>query len=389
MRRHVSFIVSALCALCWVACSDNRGGGTIITDAKPPPSDITGFVRDGEPCVANHQCISGLCIEFGGKAAAGLRCASVCKDSSECPQLAGWSCAKDDDSAQLGCICVGDGPKPGQCNVDGDCDGKPDREAIKETCNGEDDDCNGEVDDVLSNAPGSKLYHRDADGDGFGDSGNGKWLCEPKDGWVLDATDCNDGDKESFPGGLEVCGDKLDNDCDFEVEDPDVCGLRPIEVPDLKQGISAQLSQCDLDGSVAAAYDVKEIVAKQDKTHIKFTVRLRGSPETTVCSSYKLTFGDKGALDAVVYIYRPATLACAPLPVSEAYASGQPFTSQTSYGFNAANPGHVSFVVPKSEFFGLVPDPTYQLRACTNATADATKDLTDCATDTCITPVHR
>lgn len=390
MKPKISLIIAVLCAFA-SACSDNRGGGTIITDSKLPPSDITSFIKDGDPCVADHQCISGICTEFGGSAGGGLRCAAPCKDSSDCPQLQGWSCVPDDGSGLQGCACVGEGAKPDQCNVDGDCDGKPDREAVKETCNGEDDDCNGVVDDVPSNSPGSKLYHRDADGDGFGDSNNGKWICEQSDktGWVLDATDCYDDDKDAFPGSVEICGDQKDNDCDFELEDKDVCGLTPIEVPDIKGGISAQLAQCDLDGSIAAAFDVKEIVAKQDKTHIKFTVRLRGSPETTACSTYKLTFGDKGALDAVVYIYRPATLPCAPLPAFEAYAAGQPFSSTTTTGFNAANPGHVSFVVPKSEIFGKVPDPTYQLRACTNSTGDATKDITDCVTDTCVTPVHR
>jgi hypothetical protein len=59
-------------------------------------------------------------------------------------------------------------------------------------------------------------YYEDSDGDGHGNP----WsthpygdMCYPLSGWVADASDCDDGQAESFPGNDEVC-DGLDNDCD-------------------------------------------------------------------------------------------------------------------------------------------------------------------------------
>ena len=42
-------------------------------------------------------------------------------------------------------------------------------------------------------------FHRDADGDGFGDPGKSVEECEVPQGYVTDASDCDDGDKEANP----------------------------------------------------------------------------------------------------------------------------------------------------------------------------------------------
>ncbi|MBX2799990.1 MAG: hypothetical protein KTR31_20080 [Myxococcales bacterium] len=77
-------------------------------------------------------------------------------------------------------------------------------------CDGIDNDCNGLVDDTP--ADGVVLY-ADADGDGFGDPALPLLTCSEVDGFVSDATDCDDTSDLALPGGTEVC-DGLDNDCD-------------------------------------------------------------------------------------------------------------------------------------------------------------------------------
>ncbi|MEI6511107.1 MAG: putative metal-binding motif-containing protein [Candidatus Uhrbacteria bacterium] len=78
-----------------------------------------------------------------------------------------------------------------------------------EVCNGIDDDCDGSIDDGAD----MSTYYADIDGDGFGDATMTQDACEPGPGWVLDATDCDDADANTYPMAPESC-DGLDNDCD-------------------------------------------------------------------------------------------------------------------------------------------------------------------------------
>jgi N-acetylneuraminic acid mutarotase len=57
-------------------------------------------------------------------------------------------------------------------------------------------------------------YHRDADGDGFGASGDVSDACTGSvpPGYVIDASDCDDGNAQVHPGAAEV-NDGLDNQC--------------------------------------------------------------------------------------------------------------------------------------------------------------------------------
>jgi len=56
-------------------------------------------------------------------------------------------------------------------------------------------------------------WHQDGDGDGFGDPEVSQESVEGPAGWVLDGTDCDDGDPAVHPGAEEVC-DGEDDDCD-------------------------------------------------------------------------------------------------------------------------------------------------------------------------------
>ena len=85
-----------------------------------------------------------------------------------------------------------------------------------EVCDGRDNDCDDEVDEE---AVDPSTWYADADGDGFGDAGATAAACTAPEGYVADATDCDDGDATAHPGGTEVCGG-VDEDCDGQ-EDVD------------------------------------------------------------------------------------------------------------------------------------------------------------------------
>jgi hypothetical protein len=82
-----------------------------------------------------------------------------------------------------------------------------------ESCNGTDDDCNGQIDDSIGD-----LWYPDVDGDGFGDAALGVQSCEGAEGYVADATDCDDRDALVNPDGTEVCNE-VDDDCDGAVDE--------------------------------------------------------------------------------------------------------------------------------------------------------------------------
>ena len=109
-----------------------------------------------------------------------------------------------------------------------DCDdGNPAiHPAAIEVCDphGIDEDCNGLVDDLdpgLDETTATR-FHADQDGDGFGDPHRSGLSCRQPEGFVVDASDCDDNAPETHPAGREVC-DVLgaDEDCDGLVNEDD------------------------------------------------------------------------------------------------------------------------------------------------------------------------
>ncbi|MFH1466705.1 MAG: SUMF1/EgtB/PvdO family nonheme iron enzyme [Pseudomonadota bacterium] len=92
-----------------------------------------------------------------------------------------------------------------------------------ELCAPGDEDCDGlegDDDPDLADAP---LWHMDYDGDGYGSAGvYDLEACEQPEGYVEDATDCDDADPSANPAGVEVC-DGVDQDCDGTVDQGTEC----------------------------------------------------------------------------------------------------------------------------------------------------------------------
>ena len=103
----------------------------------------------------------------------------------------------------------------GYSAADGDCNDldssrHPGRD---EVCDGVDNNCNDEIDEGVV-----PTWYLDYDSDGFGGSSFTYEGCEPLEGYVATADDCDDASALVFPGAAEIC-DELDNDCNGEVDD--------------------------------------------------------------------------------------------------------------------------------------------------------------------------
>jgi hypothetical protein len=91
-----------------------------------------------------------------------------------------------------------------------------------EVCDGVDNDCDGHTDENVK-----KRCWADLDGDGnAAASAEVVETCDecgpmqtPKEPATPDATDCDDNDKTVSPAATDICGDKIDNDCNGKVDD--------------------------------------------------------------------------------------------------------------------------------------------------------------------------
>ncbi len=131
--------------------------------------------------------------------------------------------ADGDGEGDAGVTRVACGAEAGWAEAGGDCD---DGDAsvysgAAEVCDGADNDCDGIADDSPVDLVTS---WRDGDGDGYGDAESSYAGCGVPEGYVEDATDCDDGRASVSPAGIEACdGQDLDEDCDglADNDDPD------------------------------------------------------------------------------------------------------------------------------------------------------------------------
>jgi uncharacterized protein YkwD len=81
-----------------------------------------------------------------------------------------------------------------------------------EVSDGMDNDCDGAIDE------GGTRYYRDVDGDGYGTEQGSIVSLEPVPGFVTLEGDCDDNNREIFPGAQERF-DSVDNDCDGAIDE--------------------------------------------------------------------------------------------------------------------------------------------------------------------------
>ncbi len=141
-------------------------------------------------------------------------CSGDCDDTNAQvnPGMVEVICDGLDNDCDVGTSNNPDDDGDGVTQCSGDCDdADPARyPGALELCDGIDNDCSGYVDDNVVYTD----YFEDADGDGFGDPALGQTTCDgAPSGFVLDGSDCDDGDVDVYPGAVEIC-DGIDQDCD-------------------------------------------------------------------------------------------------------------------------------------------------------------------------------
>ncbi|MDP2317349.1 MAG: MopE-related protein [Pseudomonadota bacterium] len=187
------------------ADGDTYGGPTSTLSCDTP----VGYVADATDCDDGDATVSPAGIET---------CDDVDQDcdgavDEDAVDPATWFADADADgfgdpgTTALGCI-VPDGYVDDASDCD-DAAAAVNPTAI-EVCNEVDDDCDGTID--ISVADGFTAY-ADTDGDGFGDPAAPFIVCALQDGFVMDATDCDDTDAGAHPGAAEVANGR-DDDCD-------------------------------------------------------------------------------------------------------------------------------------------------------------------------------
>ncbi|MBI4849844.1 MAG: hypothetical protein HY808_14940 [Nitrospirae bacterium] len=105
-----------------------------------------------------------------------------------------------------------------------------------EVCNSIDDNCNGQIDEGVT-----ITFYPDSDGDGYGSSAPeiGFNACTAPAGYILDHTDCNDGDSSIHPNAVDIAGNGIDENCDG------TDGINPLTTDDDGDGFTENAGDCD------------------------------------------------------------------------------------------------------------------------------------------------
>ena len=194
----------------WYADTDGDGFGDAANFGQSCMQPF-GYISDGSDCDDGDPLISPNAQELCD--GVDNNCNGTVDGTSAIDQSTWYFDADGDGFGDPGnTILACNGPS-GTTSNDADCDdGNPliFPNAVEE-CDGVDNNCNGIVDGA--SAIDQSTWYVDADGDGFGDPAATVLGCNQPSNGTTDATDCDDGNANSYPGGVEVC-DGQDNDCD-------------------------------------------------------------------------------------------------------------------------------------------------------------------------------
>lgn len=130
-----------------------------------------------------------------------------------------------------------------------------------EVCDEVDNDCDTQIDEGVTTT-----FYEDADGDGFGNFASTVDACFPPGSFVEDNTDCDDTNALVNPGGTEILGDSLDNNCDGVTDPVDIFGTWSIS-PILVAQCTATSFGFPVDGEIS----MDELTISQVGSEIKFS----------------------------------------------------------------------------------------------------------------------
>lgn len=124
-----------------------------------------------------------------------------------------------------------------------------------ELCNGFDDDCDSFIDE--NDAIDTTTWYADADGDGFGNSGNFVVSCTAPSSYVNVDGDCNDSRSNVHPNAIETCATAYDDNCDGDdnTENSTGCMMYFVDEDQDGYGISQGACLCSAEDEMTSLVD--------------------------------------------------------------------------------------------------------------------------------------
>ena len=159
----------------------------------------------------------------------------------------------NDDDCDDGNEDINPGETESYDSVDNDCDSQVDEgfTPTTEICDGTDNDLDGQIDENVK-----ITFYIDSDSDGYGVSSTTTLACSVPSGYASNTLDCNNANSAIKPGVSEIC-DSIDNDCDGQVDEGNVCAPTTPTTPEPEtlNGESCDGVDNDLDGLIDESYD--------------------------------------------------------------------------------------------------------------------------------------
>jgi len=195
-------------------CADENGEG--------PPSYVSNFDDCDDSHAESHPYVEGMPggIEVCDQENIDENCNGIANEAAA-SDASTWYQDADQDGYGNSLIAQTACEQPsGFVLDDTDCDDGRDTVHLGQTevCDGVDNDCDSMVDEVT--AIDVVTYFIDSDGDGYGDPLISQILCpmyQPSN-YVIDNTDCDDGDPLQYPQAPEDCNGEDDN-CDGSIDE--------------------------------------------------------------------------------------------------------------------------------------------------------------------------